>query len=66
MVWPCFPHSMQVFLLWGWLGLERAGVACLGTVGYSQPRLTKAHTTRASRSSADLWPVVVGYGWAKG
>ncbi|KIK78816.1 hypothetical protein PAXRUDRAFT_834430, partial [Paxillus rubicundulus Ve08.2h10] len=38
---------------------------CLGTVGYGQPRLTKAHITWASRLSADLWPVVVGYGWAK-
>ncbi|KIK72142.1 hypothetical protein PAXRUDRAFT_836526, partial [Paxillus rubicundulus Ve08.2h10] len=46
---------------WEVLGLSR----CLGTVGYSQPRLTKTHTTRASRLSADLWPVVIGYGWAK-
>ncbi|KIK77670.1 hypothetical protein PAXRUDRAFT_834927 [Paxillus rubicundulus Ve08.2h10] len=38
---------------------------CLGTVGYGQPRLTKACTTWASQSSADLWPVVVGYGWAE-
>ncbi|KIK81799.1 hypothetical protein PAXRUDRAFT_832600, partial [Paxillus rubicundulus Ve08.2h10] len=38
---------------------------CLGTVGYGQPRLTKARTTQASQSSADLWPVVVGYGWSE-
>ncbi|KIK73869.1 hypothetical protein PAXRUDRAFT_836138 [Paxillus rubicundulus Ve08.2h10] len=38
---------------------------CLGTVGYGQPRLTKTRTRWASRSSADLWPVAVGYGWAE-
>ncbi|KIK83718.1 hypothetical protein PAXRUDRAFT_832034, partial [Paxillus rubicundulus Ve08.2h10] len=38
---------------------------CLGTVGYGQPRLTKACTTRASRLLANLWLVVVGYGWAE-
>ncbi|KIK78079.1 hypothetical protein PAXRUDRAFT_834730, partial [Paxillus rubicundulus Ve08.2h10] len=40
-------------------------IHCLGTVGYSQPRLTKTCTTQASQLSADLWPVVVGYRWAE-
>ncbi|KIK76582.1 hypothetical protein PAXRUDRAFT_835305 [Paxillus rubicundulus Ve08.2h10] len=38
---------------------------CLGTIGYGQPRLTKTCTRWASRSSADLWPVAIGYGWAE-
>ncbi|KIK77164.1 hypothetical protein PAXRUDRAFT_835074 [Paxillus rubicundulus Ve08.2h10] len=40
-------------------------IECLGTVGYGQPRLTKTRTRWASQSSADLWPVVIGYGWAE-
>ncbi|KIK76295.1 hypothetical protein PAXRUDRAFT_835410, partial [Paxillus rubicundulus Ve08.2h10] len=44
---------------------SHAGHLCLGTVGYSQPRLTKTHTTQASQLSADLRPVAIGYGWAK-
>ncbi|KIK72935.1 hypothetical protein PAXRUDRAFT_21419 [Paxillus rubicundulus Ve08.2h10] len=39
--------------------------AVLWTVGYGQPRLTKTRTTWASQLLADLWPVVVGYGWAE-
>ncbi|KIK77439.1 hypothetical protein PAXRUDRAFT_166835, partial [Paxillus rubicundulus Ve08.2h10] len=58
------PMLLAKQILWELYALDRAHVV-LWTIGYGQPRLTKTRTTRASQSSADLWPVVVGYGWAK-
>ncbi|KIK75173.1 hypothetical protein PAXRUDRAFT_835786 [Paxillus rubicundulus Ve08.2h10] len=63
---------VQTSKRWGWLGLMvmHPDLYALGRetflklAGYGQSRLTKARTTQASQLSADLWPVVVGNGWA--